>query len=66
MAEKRSRASWSSDFVNKTFLGACIQELTSNGREGSCLKGTSWNTIAEKLKKEHEFVVDKKTNEISL
>ncbi|XP_023762570.2 uncharacterized protein LOC111911023 [Lactuca sativa] len=60
MAEKRSRASWSSDFVNKTFLDACIQELTSNGREGSGLKGTSWNTIAKKLKKEHDFVVDKK------
>ncbi|KAL7610368.1 hypothetical protein Lser_V15G14500 [Lactuca serriola] len=47
MAEKRSRASWSSDFVNKTFLDACIEELTSNGREGSGLK-------------EHGFVVDKK------
>lgn len=60
MAEKRSRASWSSDFVNKTFLDACIEELTNNGREGSGLKSTSWNTIAEKLKKEHDFVVEKK------
>lgn len=60
MAEKRSRASWSSDFVNKTFLDACIEELTNNGQEGSGLKSTSWNTIAEKLKKEHDFVVDKK------
>ncbi|KAL7584235.1 hypothetical protein Lser_V15G46219 [Lactuca serriola] len=60
MTEKRSRASWSSDFVNKTFLDACIEELTNNGREGSGPKGTSWNTIVEKLKKEHDFVVDKK------
>lgn len=32
---KRDGASWSSTIVDKDFLKACIQELTSNGWEGS-------------------------------
>ena len=46
MAEKRHRA--------------CIHEVTTNGREGGGLKGSSWNAVAEKLKNEHGFVVEKK------
>ncbi|XP_023728349.1 uncharacterized protein LOC111876058 [Lactuca sativa] len=44
----------------KHFLEACIHELTSNGREDSGLKTSSWTVVTEKLKKYHNFVVDKK------
>ncbi|XP_023748664.2 L10-interacting MYB domain-containing protein-like [Lactuca sativa] len=60
MADKRIRVSWKSELVDKTFLEACIQELTSNGREGSGLKASSWAMVAEKLKTDHNFIVDKK------
>ncbi|XP_052624812.1 uncharacterized protein LOC111888675 [Lactuca sativa] len=60
MADKRIRVSWKSELVDKTFLEACIQELTSNGREGSGLKESSWAVVAEKLKTDHNFIVDKK------
>ena len=60
MADKRIRVSWKSELVDKTFLEACIQELTSNGREGSGLKASSWAVVAEKLKTDHNFIVDKK------
>lgn len=60
MTDKRTRVSWKSELVDKTFLEACIQELTSNGREGSGLKASSWAVVAEKLKTYHNFVVDKK------
>ncbi|XP_052627063.1 uncharacterized protein LOC128133601 isoform X2 [Lactuca sativa] len=60
MTDKRIRVSWKSELVDKTFLEACIQELTSNGREGSGLKASSWVVVAEKLKTYHNFIVDKK------
>ena len=34
---------------DKTFLDACIHELTTNGREGSGLKTSSWKIVREKL-----------------
>ncbi|CAI9279350.1 unnamed protein product [Lactuca saligna] len=45
---------------DKTFLDACIHELTTNGREGSGLKASSWKTIREKLINEHGKEVDQK------
>ncbi|XP_023745610.2 uncharacterized protein LOC111893758 [Lactuca sativa] len=60
MTDKRIRVSWKSELVDKTFLQACIQELTSNGGEGSGLKASSWAVLAEKLKTNHNFIVDKK------
>ncbi|XP_052622453.1 L10-interacting MYB domain-containing protein-like [Lactuca sativa] len=45
---------------DKTFLGACIHELTTNGREGSGLKASSWKIVREKLMNEHSKEVDQK------
>ena len=45
---------------DKTFLDACIHELTTNGREGFGLKANSWKTIREKLINEHGKEVDQK------
>ena len=45
---------------DKTFLDACIHELTTNGREGSRLKTSSWKTVREKLMIEHGKEVDQK------
>ncbi|KAK9079613.1 hypothetical protein SSX86_001286 [Deinandra increscens subsp. villosa] len=57
MVQKRVRASWT-PVVDKTFLEACIHEVTIHGRDG--FKPVSWRAIAEKLKNEHTFVVDQK------
>ncbi|XP_052619621.1 L10-interacting MYB domain-containing protein-like [Lactuca sativa] len=45
---------------DKTFLDACIHELTTNGREGSGLKASSWKIVREKLMNEHGKEVDQK------
>ena len=34
----------------KAFLEACVQEITTYGREGSSLKASSWKNVAERLK----------------
>ncbi|KAI7747016.1 hypothetical protein M8C21_012667 [Ambrosia artemisiifolia] len=60
MASKKSRISWKSPEVAKTFLEACIHELITNGREGSSLKQLSWKNVAEKLKTKNNFIVDQK------
>ena len=54
---KRSRVSWKNIYLVKTFLEACIHEVTINGREGGSLKGTSWKNVAEVLKKSHNFML---------
>ncbi|KAL7596924.1 hypothetical protein Lser_V15G30597 [Lactuca serriola] len=45
---------------DKTFLDACIHELTTNDREGSRLKASLWKTIREKFINEHGKEVDQK------
>ncbi|KAF5754056.1 hypothetical protein HanXRQr2_Chr17g0786971 [Helianthus annuus] len=39
---KRIRINWKQEGVEKTFLEACVHEITVNGREGSSLKQASW------------------------
>ena len=39
---KRVRVSWKNLSVVRTFLDACIQEISLNGREGGSLKAHSW------------------------
>ncbi|KAI3518126.1 hypothetical protein L1887_06534 [Cichorium endivia] len=60
MGEKKDKISWKYEGVEKTFLEACLHEVTANGREGSSLKSLSWKNVAEKLKNEHNFIVDQK------
>ncbi|KAD5508885.1 hypothetical protein E3N88_16588 [Mikania micrantha] len=60
MATKRSRISWKLEGVEKTFLEACVHELTLHGREGGSLKALSWKRVAEKLQLEHKFIADQK------
>ncbi|MFS8016486.1 putative Myb/SANT-like domain-containing protein [Helianthus anomalus] len=60
MAQKRGRTNWNLEGVEKTFLETCLQEITLRGREGSSLKPYSWKNVGEKLKMEHNFVVDQK------
>ena len=59
MSQRKSKIIWDQS-LDKTFLDACIQEVTTYGREGSALKPNSWKTVAEKLLKEHGLVVDQK------
>ncbi|XP_076916633.1 L10-interacting MYB domain-containing protein-like [Bidens hawaiensis] len=54
------RINWKQEGVEKTFLEACIHELTVNGREGGNLKTLSWKNISEKLKMQHNFIVEQK------
>ncbi|XP_021986060.1 L10-interacting MYB domain-containing protein-like [Helianthus annuus] len=60
MAQRKGRISWKQESVDKTFLEACIVEVTLHGREGSSLKQSSWKNVAEKLKTEHNFIADQK------
>ncbi|RAL37411.1 hypothetical protein DM860_000105 [Cuscuta australis] len=60
MAQKRMRINWKLEGVEKTFLEACIHEITINGREGNSLKQASWKSVAEKLKTQHNFIVDQR------
>ncbi|KAJ9559088.1 hypothetical protein OSB04_013702 [Centaurea solstitialis] len=57
---KKVRISWKSENVVKTFLEACIDEVSEFGRKGASLKAFSWKNVAEKLKRNHNFVVDQK------
>ncbi|KAK9064947.1 hypothetical protein SSX86_016330 [Deinandra increscens subsp. villosa] len=59
MSGKKPRVSWKSEAVDKAFLEACLDEVTINGREGTSLKGCSWKVVGEKLKNEHNFIVDR-------
>ncbi|KAJ0892387.1 putative Myb/SANT-like domain-containing protein [Helianthus annuus] len=60
MAEKKIRINWKQEGVGKTFLESGIHEIALHGREGSSLKAISWKRVAEKLKIEHDFIVDQK------
>ncbi|KAI3710032.1 hypothetical protein L2E82_39805 [Cichorium intybus] len=60
MSQKRTRVTWKQDFLVKTFLEACIHEVTTYGRLGGSLKATSWKAVADRLKTEHNFIVDQK------
>ncbi|KAL8250697.1 hypothetical protein R6Q59_034390 [Mikania micrantha] len=60
MATKRSRISWKQEGVEKTFLEACVHELTLHGRKVGSLKALSWKRVAEKLQLEHKFIADQK------
>ena len=44
----------------RTFLDACIQEISLNGREGGSLKALSWKKVAQVLNENHNFSVDRK------
>ncbi|XP_022034976.1 L10-interacting MYB domain-containing protein-like [Helianthus annuus] len=57
---KRIRINWKQECVEKTFLEACVHEITVNGREGSSLKQASWKTVAENLKTQHNFIVEQR------
>ena len=57
--QKNLRVYWN-DKITKTFLEACIQEVTVSGRLGSSLKTYSWANVKEILKKTHNFDVDNK------
>lgn len=60
MSQKRTRVTWKQDCLVKSFLEACIHEVTTYGRFGSSLKATSWKAVADRLKTEHNFIVDQK------
>ena len=60
MGEKKDRISWKVEGVEKTFLEACLREVTINWREGSSLKALYWRNVAETLKIEHNFIADQK------
>ncbi|XP_076929422.1 uncharacterized protein LOC143593797 [Bidens hawaiensis] len=60
MAQKKGRISWKQDGLEKTFLEACIEQITLHGREGSSLKLISWRNVAEKLKAEYNLIVDQR------
>ncbi|MFS7960369.1 putative Myb/SANT-like domain-containing protein [Helianthus anomalus] len=57
---KRIRINWKQEGVEKTFLEACVHEITVNGHEGSSLKQASWKTVAENLKTQHNFIVEQR------
>ena len=38
---KKPRINWKQEIVEKTFLEACIHEITINGRESGSLKANS-------------------------
>ncbi|KAF5754508.1 putative Myb/SANT-like domain-containing protein [Helianthus annuus] len=57
---KRIRINWKQEGVEKTFLEACVHQITVNGREGSSLKQASWKTVAENLKTQHNFIVEQR------
>lgn len=52
---------WNVNIV-KTFLDACIHEITINGWDGCnlTLKPMSWKKVGEMLKARHNFSVDTK------
>lgn len=54
------RVIWKSEIVDKCFIEACLHEVATNGREGGSLKAKSWKVVEEKLKNEHNFIVDRK------
>ncbi|KAK1361338.1 hypothetical protein POM88_045812 [Heracleum sosnowskyi] len=56
--EKKKKVLWRSELITKTFLEACIEEVTASGRLGSNLKPHSWIKVREILKKVHNFEVD--------
>ncbi|XP_052627183.1 uncharacterized protein LOC128133704 [Lactuca sativa] len=60
MGGKKDRISWKVEGVEKTFLEACLCEVTINGREGSSLKELSGRNVVETLKIEHKFNADQK------
>ncbi|KAI3783498.1 hypothetical protein L1987_42582 [Smallanthus sonchifolius] len=60
MATKKIRINWKQEGVEKTFLEACVHEITLNGREGSSLKQMSWKNVMEKLKTQHNFIADQR------
>ena len=46
--------------METTFFEACIQEITTYGREWSSLKANSWKNVAKRLKTDYNFLVDQK------
>ncbi|CAH1449439.1 unnamed protein product [Lactuca virosa] len=55
---ERIKGKWGNPNVVKTFLGACIHEVTINGWNGRGLKDMSWKKIGEILKAAHNFSVN--------
>ncbi|XP_076959515.1 L10-interacting MYB domain-containing protein-like [Bidens hawaiensis] len=60
MTEKNIRTNWKQECVVKTFLEAFLHEITLIGLKGTSLKPKSWKNVTEKLKTEHNFIVDQK------
>ncbi|KAI3751494.1 hypothetical protein L2E82_22582 [Cichorium intybus] len=54
------RIVWKHECIDKTFIEACIHEMITNGREGCSLKAVSWKNVGERLKMEHNWIVDQK------
>ncbi|CAI9293734.1 unnamed protein product [Lactuca saligna] len=54
---KQNMVRWNVNIV-KTFLDACIHEITINGWENGGLKAVSWKKVGEMLKDRHNFSVD--------
>lgn len=57
---KKPRVNWKKENVVKTFIESCLHEISMNGREGGSLKAVSWKNVAEKLQKNHNFVVEQR------
>lgn len=57
---KKLRISWKNERVVKTFLEACILEVSQNGPKGASLHASSWKKVGEKLKTNHNLVADQK------
>ncbi|XP_074343000.1 uncharacterized protein LOC141680773 [Apium graveolens] len=59
-SQKTLRTYWKDDNLTKTFIEACIHEITACGSQGSSLKHYSWDNVGEVLKKTHNFNVDQR------
>ena len=56
--QKKKEVLWRGEILTKTFLEACIQEVTASGRLGNSLKPHSWLKVGDILRKTHNFEVD--------
>ena len=56
--QTKRKVLWRGDILTKTYLEACIEEVTASGRLGNSLKPHSWLKVGDILRKTHHFEVD--------
>lgn len=60
LRQKKGRVNWKKEGLEKTFLEACIHEVSQNGQYGNSLTMQAWKNVGETLKKEHGFIADQR------